>query len=108
MKAVGPRARDHRDLRTGRAPEFGCVGRSLNAEFLERIDRHQAVGAAERAHRNARSRSRLLQIISRRNADVCGDAINREVVRTGTLAVEAELSGLPALSHGYRRAWSKP
>src|SRR6266536_1502777 len=38
VKLVGSRARGHRDLATRLTTEFSCVDRSLNFEFLQRID----------------------------------------------------------------------
>ena len=92
MELVGAGTRHDGDLPAGRPAEFRRVGRGLDPEFLHRVDRHQAVGPALGAQARCRSGAGGPEARRRLNADVRAHAIDREVVRVGALAVDAELA----------------
>src|ERR1051326_4796517 len=105
---VAARARLHHDLRAGRAAKLRRITARQNLELLERVDREQAVGRAERSQAGQRSRAGLAQPVGAGGyADVGADAVHHEVVRTRALAVNAELSLLGEGGLSYRHAGRK-
>src|ERR1051326_1627861 len=105
---VAARARLHYDLRAGRAAKLRRITARQHLELLERVDREQAVGRAERCQAGQRSRAGLAQPVGAGGyADVGANAVYHEIVRAGSLAVDAELPLLRESRFGYRYAGRK-
>src|SRR5262249_61397092 len=84
--------RDERPLAPRHAAELWRVGRALDAEFLQRVDRHQTVRATLRAETRRASGALHSQLRADGERDVRADAIHQEVVRVRALTVDAELA----------------
>ena len=85
---------DHRST-----PKFRRVTGSLNAKFLQGINRDKTISSAQRTDRRRGSGAGLLQKCSWSNAHVCAHAVNHKVIGVRALPVNAELSWFVALSY---------
>ena len=89
---VGPGARRDGDLSARRAPRLRVVGQRLKSELLDGIDRDEVIHAAEGGERRETSAGGLARRGAGADAEVGRDAVHREVVRVGALAVHGELA----------------
>src|SRR5581483_1234164 len=93
-----------RDLRAGQPAEFGNGTGSLHTELVERVERDEAVQAAERGHAGKGTTRGLRRESAGADAVVGAHAVDREVVRVRALAVDGELSGFAARGRCHYRA----
>ena len=91
MKRVGAGFCHHRNLRTRRTPEFRREGRSLDPEFLQRIQRNQIAEAAKGVGCWKLAGAALPKTGNRRS-QVRAYPIHGEIIRVGPLAVHTELA----------------
>ncbi len=91
VELVRAGARDDRDLRAGRAPVLGRVGRGLYLKFLDGLDRDEIVRPAEHGQGRQAPGRRLTGRGPGRDADVRRDAVHRKIVGVGALARGGEL-----------------
>src|SRR6516165_3575775 len=93
MQCVGAGPGHNRNLRTRRAPKLRGEGRSLDPEFLQRIQRNQIAEAAERVGCRKLAGPALPETGNRRS-EIRAHTVHREVIRVWPLAVHTKLTFL--------------
>ena len=91
VEGIGAGLGNHRHLGAGGAPVFRRKGRSLNAELLQRIQRHQ-VAHPSKGIRCWKLAGPALAQIGASRSQVGADSIHREVIGVRPLAVHTELA----------------
>ena len=96
--AAGTAVECHRGA--GQAAGFRRGGGRLQVEFFQRFERNQAVQTAEGTHRGQRAAGGLDGKAPAADTRIGADAVHREGVAVGPLAVDGELAGFAARGGG--------
>src|SRR6267154_5025410 len=99
MKSVFARPSNNRYLSAGSTTKFWRVRGSLNAEFLHRVHRDQTICPALDVKTTGSPRCPIQIAKIGRHADVATRAVDHPIVRTCSLAVDAELTRVHTVTY---------